>query len=149
MLLATTSSRPKTTRAPALPAAALVALVLALGAAGCGGPSGSSAATAAASEVTARPTPATARPGGTLIRVHITGDSVTPAGTRVPVSAGKPVTLLITASAAGELHVHSTPERHVSYPKGTSAATLTFDQPGIVEIESHQLEKTIVQLEVR
>lgn len=127
-------------------AAAATALTLALVATGCG--SGSSNP-ATETEVTARPTPATAQPNGTVIRVRITGDSVTPAGTRVPVSAGKPVTLLITAASAGELHVHSTPEQHISYPTGTSAVTLTFDQPGIVEIESHALEKTIVQLEVR
>lgn len=139
----------RTQRSPRLHsalAAAVTTLALALVATGCG--SGASKATAEA-EVTAHPTPAAAHPHGTVIRVRITGESVTPAGTRVPVGAGKPVTLLITATSAGELHVHSTPEQHIAYPKGTSAVTLTFDQPGIVEIESHALEKTIVQLEVR
>ncbi|MGN6253328.1 MAG: twin-arginine translocation signal domain-containing protein [Marmoricola sp.] len=119
---------------------------------GCGSSSGSSADASGAPEeaaVTARPTPASAQPSGTVIRVHITGDSVDPSGSRVQVSAGKPVTLLITATAPGELHVHSTPEQHIEYPKGTSAAVLTLDQPGVVEVESHALEKTIVQLEVR
>jgi hypothetical protein len=125
--------------------AAAILAVLAL--AGCG--SGSTGAPSHEAAVTAQPTPASAHPAGNVIRIHITSDSVDPAGTRVPVKAGQPVTLLITATAAGELHVHSTPEQHIDYPKGTSAATLTLDQPGIVEVESHALGKTIVQLEVR
>lgn len=138
------SSRPVLRRAVTALAAAVAVAALA----GCGSGTSGSGATAEAA-VTAKPTPASARPSGTVIRVHITSDSVSPAGTRVPVKAGQPVTLLITATAAGELHVHSTPEQHIEYPKGTSAATLTLDQPGIVEVESHALGKTIVQLEVR
>jgi hypothetical protein len=65
------------------------------------------------------------------------------------VARGEPVTLLITATKAGELHVHSSPEQHVEFPSGTSAATLTLDQPGVVDVEDHALDKLIVQLEVR
>lgn len=100
-------------------------------------------------DVTAKPTPANAHPAGTVVRVRITGTSVSPDGVQVPVSKGKPVTFLITASAAGELHVHSSPEQHIEYPKGTSAVSLTFANPGIIEVESHALDKLIVQLEVR
>ena len=131
----------------------VAALLAVAGVAGCGGSgsgsTGSAGASSAEAAVTAQPTPASATPSGTVLRIHLTSDSVDPAGTRVPVKAGQPVTLLITATAAGELHVHSTPEQHVDYPKGTSAATLTLDQPGIVEVESHALGKTIAQLEVR
>jgi hypothetical protein len=100
-------------------------------------------------DITARPTPSTASPAGTVVRITIAGDNVDPAGSRVQVSKGTPVTLLISADKAGELHVHSTPEQHVEFPAGSSAATLTLDQPGVVEVEDHALDKLIVQLEVR
>lgn len=99
--------------------------------------------------VTASPTPANADLPGTVVRIKITGHSVTPDGSQVQAKRGKPVTLLIDASGPGELHVHSSPEQHIEYPKGTSAATLTFKNPGVIDVESHALDKLIVQFEVR
>ena len=63
---------------------------------------------------------------------------------------GQPIELKVTADKAGEIHVHSDPEQELAYDKGTSTVEIKpIDQPGIVEVESHVLEKTIVQLEVR
>ena len=45
--------------------------------------------------------------------------------------------------------MHSTPEQELAYEAGTSTLPLVIDQPGIVEVESHDLELVIVQLEVR
>ena len=46
--------------------------------------------------------------------------------------------------------MHSTPEQELEYGAGTTTLTLdAIDQPGIVDVESHHLEKVIVQLEVR
>jgi len=85
-----------------------------------------------------------------VIDVTFKGDSVTPNGERVDVSTGQQVELKVTADEPGEIHVHSSPEQELSYDKGTSTVDLTpIDKPGIVEVESHALEKTIVQLEVR
>jgi hypothetical protein len=50
---------------------------------------------------------------------------------------------------AGEIHVHSTPEKHIEFPAGHSEVTLKIDQPGVVDVEDHLLDKLIVQLEVR
>ena len=84
------------------------------------------------------------------IDVTVSGDSVTPEGERVQVGVGQPVQLVVTADAPGEIHVHSSPEQELSYDKGTSTVTIKpIDKPGIVEVESHTLEKTILQLEVR
>jgi hypothetical protein len=130
-----------------VPAAAILA-VLALTAA-CGSSSGSTASDDDGHDVTAQPTPATASPSGTVIRIQVTDDGVDPSGSRVNVKKGEPITLLITATKAGELHVHSTPEQHVEFPSGTSAAMITLDQPGVVDVEDHALDKLIVQLEVR
>src|SRR4051812_14591734 len=84
------------------------------------------------------------------IEVTINGDSVTPNGDRVDVAVGQEVVLHVTADKAGEIHVHSTPEQEFEYPAGKSEQTIKdLDQPGSVEVESHTLDKIIVQLEVR
>jgi len=95
-------------------------------------------------------TPSTpAAPEAKVIAVTITADSVEPDGARMKVSKDLPVILEIDAVRAGELHVHSTPEKEIEYPAGTSKVTLRFDRPGVVDVEDHGLGKLIVQLEVR
>jgi hypothetical protein len=84
------------------------------------------------------------------IDVTIEGDDVTPNGDRVDVQVGQPIELVVKADAEGEIHVHSDPERELTYGSGTTTlAPFTIDKPGVVEVESHALEKTIVQLEVK
>ena len=84
------------------------------------------------------------------IDVTITGDSVTPNGDRVSVQVNQPIELVVKADAEGEIHVHSDPEKELEYGAGTTTLpAFTIDKPGIVEVESHALEKTIVQLEVK
>lgn len=86
---------------------------------------------------------------GNVVKVTFEGDEVTPNGERIDVKIGETLTLKVTADAPGEMHVHSTPEQSIDYPKGTSSHRLSFDQPGLVEVESHNLDKVILQLEVR
>jgi PBP1b-binding outer membrane lipoprotein LpoB len=121
----------RTTR---LAVAVLLAVLLTL--AGCS--SGSSKASSGAS------------PGGTGTTVHITikDGKVTPNGDRIKASVGKPITLHIEADSAGQIHVHSTPEQEIDFPKGTSTQRLTIDQPGVVDVEDHALDQVIVQLQV-
>jgi hypothetical protein len=86
----------------------------------------------------------------TTIDVTITADSVTPNGERVEVQHGQDVTLVVTADSAGVIHVHSTPEQELAYEAGTTTLTIKdLDQPGVVDVESHALDKVIVQLEVK
>jgi hypothetical protein len=89
------------------------------------------------------------KPSGVTIGITFRGDNVDPNGVERKAKAGKPITFHIVADAPGELHVHSSPEQEISYPKGTSNKLLTIDQPGVVEVESHHLDTVIVQLEVR
>lgn len=140
-------------------AAALIA-VLAL--AGCGSttpdkPDGSGSASSADradgadgadGAITASAAPQT-DDGVKTIAVTISGDKITPEGDRVQIEVGTPVRLTITADKAGELHVHSTPEQHVEFDEGTSSVELTFDKPGVVDVEDHALDKLILQFEVR
>ena len=130
---------------------AALAAALAFTAAGCGGDSKEShddgdhdlTATPAAKVTVAPPTDAK------VIGITITGDSVSPSGDRISVKRKQPVVLEIDAAAEGELHVHSTPEQHIEFPAGKSQVQLELDQPGVVDIEDHDLDKLIVQLEVR
>lgn len=113
----------------------LLAAVLVL--AGCGADSSSTTTTKKDSS------------GGTVIDVTFDGGKVTPDGASIKVAAGKPVTLHIVADEPGELHVHSSPENEIKYPAGTTDVSFTIDQPGVVEMESHTLDKLVAQLEVR
>jgi predicted small secreted protein len=84
------------------------------------------------------------------IDVTIGSDSVTPNGDRIEVQVDQPIELVVKADAEGEIHVHSDPEQELEYGVGTTTlAPFTIDKPGIVVVESHALEKTIVQLEVK
>jgi hypothetical protein len=84
-----------------------------------------------------------------VIPVTIEGDNVTPNGERIEIDAGQDVELDVTADAPGEIHVHSTPEQELEYEEGKSTLTITgLEQPGTVDVEVHDLEKVIVQLEV-
>jgi hypothetical protein len=85
-----------------------------------------------------------------FIKVTFSGESVTPNGERVDVSTGQPIQLEVTADRPGEIHVHSSPEQQLSYGKGTSTVIVKpIEAPGEVDVESHALDKVIVQLEVR
>ena len=100
----------------------------------------------ATTEPTGTPKP---EPAGTTIDITFEGDKVDPNGVERKVQAGEPFTLHIVADQPGEIHIHSSPEQELVYPAGTTDKTLTIDQPGIVEVESHDLDQLIVQLEVR
>jgi hypothetical protein len=85
-----------------------------------------------------------------VIKVSISGDTVTPNGDRVEVAVDQPIELQVTADAAGEIHVHSSPEQEFQYDTGTTTLKLDpIKTPSVVEVESHTLDKTIVQLEAR
>lgn len=82
------------------------------------------------------------------IEITFTGDSVTPNGERVEVKRGEEVTFVVKADEPGELHVHTSPEQELPYDAGTTTLELTIDEPGVVDVESHDLEVIVVQLEV-
>jgi hypothetical protein len=86
--------------------------------------------------------------GSTTVNIEFSDGAVTPKGRRVEVKAGEPVELVVKADEPGELHVHSTPEQELEYGAGTTTLKLTIDQPGVVDVESHDLDVVVVQLEV-
>ena len=86
---------------------------------------------------------------GSAVSVTREGDTFTPNGERVELGVGETLVLTVTADEAGELHVHSTPEQEIAYEEGTSEHEITIDRPGVVEVESHEPDQIVLQLEVR
>jgi hypothetical protein len=83
------------------------------------------------------------------IDITIKDGKVDPSGERVDVGAGQPVDLVVTADEPGELHIHSDPEQQLDFEAGTTTLPIEIDRPGVVAVESHELDQVIVQLEVR
>ncbi len=96
-------------------------------------------------------TSSSATSDGDSVAVTVTrkGDEFTPNGERVELGVDQTLVLTIDADEAGEIHVHSTPEQEIPYDAGTSEHELTIDRPGVVEVESHEPEVVLLQLEVR
>jgi hypothetical protein len=121
--------------------AAPLALVLAASLTACGG--GDDADPPATSQ--------SATSDGDSVAVTVTraGGEFTPNGERVELAVDQPLVLTIDADEAGELHVHSTPEQEIAYDAGTSEHEIVIDRPGVVEVESHEPDVILLQLEVR
>ena len=88
-------------------------------------------------------------PSGTVVQVTFKDGQITPNGDRIKAGAGEPFTFDVDADAAGELHFHSTPEQSIDFEPGTSSYEIVIDQPGIVEVELHEPEMLVAQLEIR
>ena len=121
-------------------------------------PSGQSASSAETSEAstgtgtedsTGSGTGAESSSDAVVVQVSIEGDQVDPSGERVEVRAGQPIEFVVDSDSAGEMHVHSTPEHTIAIEPGTTEQTITLDRPGVVEVELHDPEVVVVQLEVR
>ena len=76
--------------------------------------------------------------------------SVTPNGQRFTVGVGQRIELDVTADAPGEIHVHSSPEQEFHYDTGSSTIEVKpIRAPGLVTVESHTLDKVILQLQAQ
>lgn len=84
-----------------------------------------------------------------VVKITFEDGTVEPNGERVQVDAGQPIDLEVTADEPGEIHIHSDPEHEIAYDAGTETFEIQIDRPGVVEVESHELDQIIVQLEVR
>ncbi len=81
------------------------------------------------------------------IEITFEGDTA-PAVERVRLAVGEAVELVVTSDQPGELHVHSSPEQTLEYGAGTTRLRVTIDRPGVVEVERHEPEALVLQLEV-
>lgn len=125
-------------------------------AAGCGsGPAtsaGSSAGeTAATSSARASaPAPPAGPSAGPVIDVTIAAGGVTPTNAQAEAVVGQPIALKVSSDAADSIHVHSIPE-HVFdvQPQPGQRFEFTVQVPGSVDVELHDLNRTIVTIAVR
>ena len=138
-----------------LPRHALVVLVIAASLTACGGEAAPPGATSSSSSPSSpspdSPSPDSPSPDTDAAAITVTraGDAFSPNGERVELAVGQTLTLTIDADEPGELHVHSTPEQEIAYEEGTSEHEITIDRPGVVEVESHEPDTIVLQLEVR
>lgn len=148
-------------RSPLLLAVATAALTLS----GCGSDTGPGEAQPPVdSTPTASPTPSsggsgepspsleptpTQDPDTVTIDLTVRGNSIEPGPKVVKVKRGKPVVFLIDSDRPGGLHVHSSPEQTPEFKAGQSKITITLDKPGVVEVEEHEADALVAQLEVR
>lgn len=133
------------------------ALVLSLGVlAGCGGdeptttPTTTPTPTTSGTTPTETTTPTPTEDPGVVIQATIRGEDLDPNGERVEVPLGEPITIVVDADHAGELHVHSDPEQELAYQKGTTRLEIApITVPGIIEVEDHDADKLLVSLLVQ
>ena len=127
----------------------LAILMFALVMAGCG-----SAATPGGGEATTSTTLATvpAAPAApeTVIRIDLAGGNVTPTNAELQAKVKEPIELRVNSDAADKLHVHSVPEHTFAVkPEPNQTFTFTVDVPGRVEVELHELGRTVAIIQVR
>jgi ABC-type glycerol-3-phosphate transport system substrate-binding protein len=124
---------------------------IALITAGCGGSTGSDTATSASGAPT---TPSAtdapqlsdqqAPPTRLVIDVTIKGGEVTPTNAQFQSGAKETIVVRVNSDVADQLHVHSNPEHTFNVePKDGQSFQFTVDVPGKVDIELHDLKRTI------
>jgi hypothetical protein len=84
-----------------------------------------------------------------IVKVRFADGAVTPNGERVEVEVCQRVEFIVAADEAGEIHIHSEPEQALAYDEGEKVFKVEFEKPGVVTVESHDLDQVIVQLEVK
>lgn len=126
---------------------------------GCGSPAAPSEPSAPTSETpssgTAPPAaPSTAPPStaadATVVDIGIADGVVTPTNGEAKGQVGKPIVLRVSSDVQDSLHVHSVPEHTFQVePRPDQEFEFTVDVPGQVDIELHDLNRTVVTIQVR
>lgn len=136
-----------------------VLLVVPLGCGSPAAPSESSAPTPSTS-ITAAAPPAASAPASTtspsiasdatVVDINIAGGTVTPTNGQAQGAVGKPVILRVSSDVSDQLHVHSVPEHTFQVePRRDQTFEFTVDVPGQVDVELHDLNRTVVTVQVR
>ena len=135
----------------------LATLAAALLTAGCGGSAqdatsstptspGASPSSTAAPELTDQQEP----PAVASLDVTIRGGEVIPANTQMDAQVGQPIVIRVNSDAADELHVHSNPEHSYKVEaKPGQTFQFTVAVPGKVDVELHDLKKTVATITVQ
>ena len=84
-----------------------------------------------------------------VLDVTIADGEVTPSGEQLEAAVGQEIELRVTSDAPDEVHVHSSPEQEFEVEPGDEQVfTFSIDQPGQVEIETHETATVVAELEV-
>ncbi|MDV3131361.1 hypothetical protein [Mycobacterium sp. 29Ha] len=142
--------------------AVVTAAILAGTLVGCGSsnsPSGTTASQSAAGAASGSPsasapatstTPSAEANEGTIVDINIAGGIVTPTNGQAQGNVGKPIVLKVDSDVSDSLHVHSVPEHTFQVePRPDQQFEFTVDVPGQVDIELHDLNRTVVTIQVR
>jgi hypothetical protein len=125
--------------------------------AGCGGSTSSDTATSGSSapatpSSTAAPQMSDQQepPARLVIDVTIKGGEVTPTNAQFDANAKEPIVVRVNSDVADQLHVHANPEHTFDIePKIGQSFQFTVDVPGNVDIELHQLNRTVATVTVQ
>jgi hypothetical protein len=91
-----------------------------------------------------------APPTRLVIDVTLKGGEVTPTNEQLQAAVKEQIVIRVNSDAADELHVHSTPEHTYKVEaKPMQSFQFTVDVPGKVDVELHQLGKTIATIQVQ
>lgn len=122
--------------------------------AGCGSPPAAPAGSSSAETTAAAAPSATASPpseaAGPVVNVTIAAGVVTPTNAEIDAAVGQPIVLEVSSDAADTIHVHSTPERVFDVqPLPRQRFEFSVGIPGRVDVELHDLNRTVVTIVVR
>ena len=120
--------------------------------AGCGGGSDSAQSSSSAPS-TVSPSDMSndqAPPDRLDIDVTIKGGQVDPTNARLEAKTKEAIVIRVNSDVADELHVHSTPDHTFKIEPGkVQQFQFAVDVPGQVDIELHQLAKTVATVQVQ
>jgi hypothetical protein len=85
-----------------------------------------------------------------VIDVDIKDGHVTPTNQQMQAAVKQPILIRVNSDAADELHVHSSPEHTFAIePRDLQSFQFTVDVPGRVDIELHDLNRTVATITVQ
>ena len=122
--------------------------------AGCGSPptapAGSSSAETNAAAAPSATTSPPSEAAGPVVNVTIAAGVVTPTNAEVDAAVGQPIALEVSSDTTDTIHVHSIPERVFDVqPLPGQRFEFSVGIPGRVDVELHDLNRTVVTIVVR
>ena len=92
----------------------------------------------------------TTTPAIRTLAIEVTGNEVSPEPAQVDLAVGETLSLVITADAGSEVHVHGFGEIEEPVTPGVPVTIeLTGDTPGLYEVELHDPDLLLLQVAVR
>ena len=86
-------------------------------------------------------------PAQLVIDITIAGGGVTPTNAQLEATVGEPIVLRVDSDAADQLHIHSIPEHTFDVePRAGQSFEFSVDVPGRVDVELHELDRTIATI---